>query len=69
MEGLSGLSHFRAVLLSHLVDFTVCVCVCLCEVAAGRVPQAGFKPSFPRFPNEELWERGNGGGKVKGKKF
>lgn len=31
------------------------------RVAAGRVPQAGFKPSFPRLPNEELWERGNRG--------
>lgn len=46
-------------------DRRVCVCVCA-RVAAGRVPQAGFKPSFPRLPNEELWERGNRGWGVKG---
>ena len=45
----------------------MCVRVCVCvRVAAGRVPQAGFKPSFPRLPNEELWERGNRGWGVKG---
>lgn len=45
------------------------VCVCVRErEAAGSVPEAGFKPSFPRLPNEELWERGNRGwgGKKKG---
>lgn len=36
------------------------------RVAAGIVPQAGFKPSFPRLPNEELWERGNRGRGQKG---
>lgn len=66
MEGLSGLSLCRGTLLSRLVDFPPCVCVCV-RVAAGTVPQAGFKPSFPRLPNEELWERGNRGCGVKGR--
>lgn len=48
------------------------------RVVVGKVPQAGFKPIFPRLPNEELWDRGNRewgvqggmlGHKGKGKKF
>lgn len=34
--------------------------------AAGIVPKAGFKPNFPRLPNEEPWESGNRGRGQKG---
>lgn len=58
--------------LSSLVDFPVrlwpstwmCVCICIrVEVAAGTVPQAGFKPTFPRFSlmKSSGRERGNRG--------
>lgn len=50
--------------MEGLSGLSLCVCV---RVAAGRVPQAWFKPIFPRLPNEELRERGNRGwGEVKG---
>lgn len=44
-----------------------CVCVCVYRVAAGTVPQAGFKPTFPRFSlmkssgreeTERVWDNG-----------